>query len=158
MLQANRDHYSANREVKLSQNRMWKIQNAAMYSDQQKEYYRTNKPEILARHAANRAANLEKYRAIELASHKKNRQTWADASANRRARQKNAPVVERIYRKKVYERDGGKCYLCRCLVPFGDMHLEHVIPLCKGGEHSYANVRVSCKTCNQKKGSRILQA
>ena len=63
-------------------------------------------------------------------------------------------MVERIYRRKVYDRDGGVCYLCRQPVEFAAMHLEHVIPLSKGGEHSYANVRTSCSGCNLTKGPK----
>jgi 5-methylcytosine-specific restriction endonuclease McrA len=31
------------------------------------------------------------------------------------------------------------------------MHLDHIIPLCVDGEHSYANVAVSCQKCNLRK-------
>lgn len=33
--------------------------------------------------------------------------------------------------------------------------LEHVIPLSKGGTHTRANVRCSCRACNLNKGAKL---
>jgi 5-methylcytosine-specific restriction endonuclease McrA len=33
--------------------------------------------------------------------------------------------------------------------------LDHVIPLSKGGEHSYDNVQVTHPSCNRKKGAKV---
>ena len=151
----NRASYLRRRELKRAQNKRWKQRNAAGYRAQQRGYYRKNCESIRARHKQTRDANLDVYRARELASHHKNPQTWADASARRRARKKGAPVVERVYRRVVYQTSGGRCYLCGERIAFEEMHLEHLIPLSKGGEHSYANVRASCSFCNLSKGDRL---
>lgn len=50
----------------------------------------------------------------------------------------------------VYARDKGRCGICGITV-YGDFHIDHVIPLSKGGEHSYANVQVAHPKCNQEK-------
>lgn len=81
----------------------------------------------------------------------------ADQCQKRRA-QKKAAFVEHVERRIVYDRDGGRCYLCKNDVPFAAMHLDHVIPLAKGGEHSYANCRTACSDCNLRKGSKIVAA
>ena len=36
--------------------------------------------------------------------------------------------------------------------------LDHVVPLAKGGEHSYANVKTACADCNLRKGATLLEA
>lgn len=58
--------------------------------------------------------------------------------------------------EEIIKRDGDICYLC------GEKpkkrHFDHVIPLSKGGPHSMENIRVSCSTCNWKKGARLLAA
>ncbi len=35
-------------------------------------------------------------------------------------------------------------------------HLDHIIPLSKGGEHTASNVQPLCAECNLKKGAKIL--
>lgn len=65
---------------------------------------------------------------------------------------------------KLIKRDGPLCYICGKETDFNDLRwrswgpdypsIDHVIPLCKGGRHSWGNVRVCCGLCNVKKGGR----
>lgn len=73
----------------------------------------------------------------------------------RRARLRNT-FIEKVTLEGVLARYGSNCYLCReDVVPPASGHLEHVIPLCKGGEHSYVNIRLAHRLCNIKKASKI---
>lgn len=65
-------------------------------------------------------------------------------------------LVEEVDRLVVYKRDKGICGLCGLYVMFGDYHLDHVIPISKGGLHAYSNVQVAHKACNLKKSDRLL--
>lgn len=75
-----------------------------------------------------------------------------------------ASSVERVSPNKVFTRDGWSCYLCGCHTPSelrgsymqNAPELEHVVPLSRGGEHSYANVRCACRACNLIKGDKTL--
>lgn len=144
-------NYQQNRDKLSQRHKDWRTRNAERYSAQQKEYYNANKDRILERHRKTRQSNLAKYRRIESESHKKNPQTWRDSRANRRARLK-AAFVEPVKRRTVYNRDGGLCQICGDPVAFDDMHLEHRIPLARGGLHSYENTRTACARCNLAKG------
>ena len=65
--------------------------------------------------------------------------------------------VEIIDPRVVYERDGGICQICRKPVRFGGRKgpnspaIDHVIPLARGGDHSYANVQLAHARCNSRK-------
>lgn len=69
--------------------------------------------------------------------------------------------VETVDPIKVFMRDGWKCQLChRKLNPqdkgtYKDTapELDHIIPLAKGGEHSYRNTQCACRRCNAEKSS-----
>lgn len=65
---------------------------------------------------------------------------------------------EKVDRFKVYKKAWYQCYLCRCQVFVTPLQvdraatLDHVIPLSKGGDHTYSNTRCCCRGCNLKKG------
>ena len=46
------------------------------------------------------------------------------------------------------------CYYCNCELD-EKKHLDHYIPLSKGGTHSIDNVVWSCASCNLKKGAKV---
>lgn len=67
-------------------------------------------------------------------------------------------VVETIDSRKVFERDGYRCQLCgeatKGKWPAAtSATLDHIIPLSKGGEHSYRNTQCACFGCNNRKGA-----
>ncbi|HIK20740.1 MAG TPA: HNH endonuclease [Synechococcus sp. M44_DOE_062] len=59
--------------------------------------------------------------------------------------------VPPVNRREVLRRDHHTCQYC------GSTHnltLDHVVPLSKGGSHSWDNVVTACERCNQRKGNR----
>ena len=44
-----------------------------------------------------------------------------------------------------------RCAYCKCT---GDLEIEHVIPICKGGEHHLGNIVPACTRCNSSKRSK----
>lgn len=63
--------------------------------------------------------------------------------------------IDKVKRLKVYERDQWKCYLCgeqlnkdtQVPDPLAPT-LDHVVPISKGGSHTYDNLRCACFKCN----------
>ena len=77
---------------------------------------------------------------------------YRDYCENRRARIRDQ-YVDDIKRIAVFERDNGICHICGLVVDKDNWHLDHVIPIAVGGEHSYVNVAVSHPKCNLQKGA-----
>ena len=75
-----------------------------------------------------------------------------ETAARRRARVRGL-TVERIDFWKVWERDEGICGICREPADPQDWHLDHIVPIAKGGAHSYANVQISHPKCNWEKAA-----
>lgn len=73
-------------------------------------------------------------------------------------------IVEPVDPIVVFNRDGWKCQLCGVKTPKhlrGSRdnkapELDHIVPVSKGGEHSYRNTQCACKSCNRSKGSKPL--
>ncbi len=74
-----------------------------------------------------------------------------------------AQVVETVDPEKVFERDNWTCQLCfepvDKLIPRYESKgatLDHIIPLSKGGAHSYANTQLAHFGCNSSKSDQVL--
>lgn len=82
---------------------------------------------------------------------------------NRETKKRKA-FVESVDPLRVFKRDGYRCGLCgrkTIRSKRGTEHpkapeLDHIIPLSKGGEHSYRNTQCSCRSCNGGKGNRSI--
>lgn len=89
--------------------------------------------------------------------------------ARRRKKIQNAMVDKDITVMGLFKRDAGICYLCgeRCNTEdyvmrgknfiAGDWYpsIDHVVPLAKGGEHSWNNVRLAHRRCNSLKSDKF---
>lgn len=119
---------------------------------------RSNKwhKENAAKRNAYREKNRDRYRETW-------REWWKANPEKARARALRSKAVRRqnekragnqcFGRKEVFERDGGRCRYCAAELRAG-WHVDHIIPLSKGGLHTLENVVVSCAACNLSKGTK----
>ena len=130
-----------------------------------KIYYRQNKAKVKARLGAyrRRARANPSFKAKERACIKrwarrhpdKLREMRRAHRLSREARKRSA-FVEHVKPSVVYERDCGMCGICGLPVRRDEgWHIDHVIPLSKGGEHSYRNVQLAHAACNVAKGDTM---
>jgi len=57
-------------------------------------------------------------------------------------------------KRNVYLRDGFRCQFCGSIGRDGELNLDHVLPVSRGGRSSWDNVVTSCIPCNTRKGNR----
>lgn len=67
--------------------------------------------------------------------------------------QKQDTKVEQIDTAVVAERDGWRCAICAGTVTRATWSLDHMIPLSKGGPHTYENVVLAHRSCNSRRGA-----
>lgn len=134
--------------------RKWRAENRERYLASRRAWWAANREREIQRQRDKRAALDDARRAAVSESHRrwfeKNPGAGSEHRSIRRARER-AASVERVYRAKVWQRDGGICGLCGEAADPADWHLDHVVPIARGGEHSYANVQVAHPGCNRKK-------
>lgn len=132
------------RACRTESHRAWFEMNKDRTYAQQVEYRR--------KHAEARSANTRKWR-------RDNPEHAAELSFNsahlRRLREKNV-VKERIVRLVVLERDDGVCGICGVDVNPNKFAIDHVIPITRGGTHTYDNVQVAHPRCNTVKHDRLM--
>jgi 5-methylcytosine-specific restriction endonuclease McrA len=83
-----------------------------------------------------------------------NRDIFRVQSSRRRARKQEA-FVEEVLPLVVLERHDGVCGICGGDVDPFDFHVDHIMPLARGGEHSYANTQPAHPSCNIAKGAQV---
>ena len=130
----------------------------AQYYQQHKEeearrwqrYYLENKEKIKARvreynkrHLAERAAWESKRRALK-------RSTQPGLTDQQKAE------IKEIYRR-AKEDPNVRCYICGKKIPLGHRHVDHIVPLAKGGKHVPSNLAIACDECNQHKYNKSPQ-
>lgn len=58
-------------------------------------------------------------------------------------------------RREIAERDGCTCQNCGKYMPDGvGLHIDHIVPVSKGGKTVPSNLQVLCSKCNGRKGNR----
>lgn len=131
-------------------------------------YRERNRDEINAKRRAARAADPEAVRAKDRAAYLANPTARAAASrrwkksnperlalydARRRARHAGALLGPVNY--DVVRASRSDCYLCGQKL-FGDVHLDHIVPLARYGAHCTDNLRPTHAACNLRKSDRLL--
>lgn len=53
-----------------------------------------------------------------------------------------------------YKSQKGRCYYCKCKVG-KTYHVDHVVPLSRGGSNGPENIVIACPTCNQQKSAKM---
>jgi 5-methylcytosine-specific restriction endonuclease McrA len=82
--------------------------------------------------------------------------------SKRRAVERGCKEARSIDPLKVFDRDGWRCQICLKQTPRklrGTFHprapeLDHVVPISKGGTHTWENLQCSCRDCNGRKGNK----
>ncbi|MGW4076047.1 HNH endonuclease [Streptomyces asiaticus] len=106
-------------------------------------HYAENRDALIAAAAAWSTANRDKRRLIA-----------AQYKAKRRGWEGDGPGVALKDWLQVLGRHAGRCAYCggeTC-----DTHMDHVVPLSRGGAHSIGNVLPACPACNLSKGPKLL--
>ena len=116
--------------------------------------------EITNRHKKKYA---ERYREYALKWAKENPERVRATGERRRAR-KESVWIEDVDRTVVFERDAGTCQICGIVVDSslkwpdpGFASLDHIKPISKGGEHSYANIQLAHLFCNISKKDKYCE-
>jgi len=77
------------------------------------------------------------------------------AAMNLRARQHHAAgQMTAVLLRSLILDSGGKCAWCDAGLVKQEFEIDHVLALVQGGANTYANLAVTCVTCNRRKGDK----
>lgn len=165
-----RAYYLAHKEEVGEYNRAYCAAHKEEMSEHNRAYHAAHKEELNERSRAYHAANKEKI--AELArswreAHKEERaeymRAWHEANpfksrANRQRRRARKREAEGMHTaadiEAQYKRQRGKCYWCG--VKVGETyHMDHIVPLSRGGSDLPENLVVACPICNMEKHNKL---
>jgi 5-methylcytosine-specific restriction endonuclease McrA len=128
--------YRQNNENLKSKKEKYRVANKKVIAEKLHQYYLNNKEKI--------RQNVLKY--------KKDNPKKYQMYANKRLAAKKSSIVEDFSIDDVIFKYGSNCYYCL----IGNFeHIDHYIPLSKGGCHTLSNVRPSCADCNLRKHDKM---
>ncbi|EMT38135.1 HNH endonuclease [Thermoanaerobacter thermohydrosulfuricus WC1] len=164
--------YYANREKVLERNRQWRESNKERKKERDKKYYLVNKDRIRELQRKYREENkdkvrvyLERWKVENSEQYKEAYKTWRKEhkelvrayQRNYKARKKQASGThtgEDI--KKLYAEQDGKCFYCGKELE-GEFHVDHKVPLSRGGSNSPDNLVLACPSCNLQKNDKTIE-
>jgi len=140
------------------------------HADKRHAYRMAHKEEIDAYNAAYHIEHLDSLRAYGKEYEKAHKESRAEYTKEhlvehaarqnlRRAVLAGATVGNLAEIKEIYriskEEPRVRCYLCGELIPIGHRHVDHIVPLSKGGKHRPSNLAVACDVCNLSKHTKM---
>jgi 5-methylcytosine-specific restriction endonuclease McrA len=108
-----------------------------------------------------RARNPERFAELQRESYRRNYEKnyprYLTNARNRRARKKLADGSHTSKEVRQMVRDqGGVCAYCESSLS-GSYHVDHMIPLSRGGRNDWTNLAIACRNCNLSKGSMTVE-
>lgn len=143
--------YHAARHKKLSEDPEYRRRQA-----EKSAAYRAENPDASKRqNARRRAENPDLARQQSREWFAKNPEKRAIYEQNRRAKKRaSGGKLSPDLKHRLFSAQKGFCACCRVSFAIEDLHLDHVMPLAKGGSHADENMQLLCQPCNQSKHAK----
>lgn len=120
------------------------------------KWYEENHEYALERDRKKRQENPEKDREHSRIFRKANRPLYNMHNRVYKAKKRAGGTHTKQELQDLYELQDGRC--CYCGVPIfwhikGDVHVDHMTPVSRGGSNTVDNLALACETCNKQKWS-----
>jgi 5-methylcytosine-specific restriction endonuclease McrA len=121
-----------------------------------KRFREKNKDIIKRQHKEWRSKNKEKLNRNQRDFTKKNPEYIKAIKHKRRIQESTLTenTIKLVYEDNIKRFGTLTCYLCLKPIELRKDHLEHKVPLSKGGTNDYNNLAVACQHCNCSKGNK----
>jgi len=162
-----------NREYARAAYKKYKAEHYEEMLEYWKQYARDNSVRVKKNQSAYRKKNRDRLseqarqyqldHAKEIRAYRKSPEFLLDARIRAAARRRKIrgtvnpedwPAIRRIYAIAATA-PRVRCFYCHALVPRKLRHVDHVIPISKGGKHTPDNLVIACQFCNGRKHDKL---
>lgn len=154
---SNRGEYLARRDEIKASVAAWRRANREAANGYGRAYYRRNRKKVLAKAVAGVEGRRPYMRAYGQRWRAENRERTRNYKHARRMREYGNPDSIGVPLRewlRLANRYGGRCAYCDAKPDV--LHMDHVVPLARGGRHAIGNVLPACPPCNQTKAARFV--
>ena len=129
----------------------WEAANPEKITNYSKEYYDHNRDSLLPKSRAWHAKNKDRHRALNKRWHAANPEARRIHQSKRRARRKAcAGNFTPAQIRELFAKQREKCVFCLISIK-QSYHIDHIMPLSRGGSNGIGNIQLLCPICNQRK-------
>ena len=156
-------YYQANADKRKAYGAAYRKANLNKIKTRSVEYYQSNAEKFKAYSAAYYQFNADTCKASRVTFRKANPEKSRASNQLRSARERGAIVIAdkkaiTAWMKSIRLKPTVTCYWCLSSFKSSRIHIDHINSLSKGGEHSLANLCVSCPKCNLTKQAKTLKS
>jgi len=141
-------HYIDNRDEILARHARYYADHREKAQAHNKAYYTAHKSEISVQKSGYRRAHLPECAAQDAVRKALIAGTMIGITAAQKVQ------IDKIYRR-AKEDPKARCYLCDKLIPLGERHVDHIVPVSKGGPTRPSNLAIACSACNLSKSNKM---
>jgi 5-methylcytosine-specific restriction endonuclease McrA len=143
--------YEANKETVSAKAKIYRIENRDKKAAIDKKWSAANRDKTRASSRRWRERNPEKAKLVRQNNEAKHpfRGRLKQQKRRQRIRENGLFLVTQEDAKKLLS---GVCFYCGA----PSKHIDHVVPVARGGSHSIGNLVGACQKCNQSKGSKFI--
>lgn len=139
----------------------YREKNAAKISEKRSSNNKKKTAENRKNGVKRKISNPEKNRKTTREWVKKNPDRVLASQLSRRAREKTNSTEWEIkkanaFAMQIRSAESFLCRYCGKTFPTTSLHIDHVVPVSRGGSHTADNLAASCKSCNLSKGARMV--
>ncbi len=153
-----------NRERKDAVGKLWSASNPEKRKEIARRWQLKHPEQVKEYNNSWARRNRHKTREYERARLRSNPERYRERNRRRRARKRSAIGIwdnDAFIERQLFLYQEGKCFYCGIkklnLLVRKTFHLEHCIPLFRGGLHCATNVVLACPTCNLRKGTKTVE-
>lgn len=156
-LECRRIAYHANPDPVLNRIKQKRLENLEEERAKDRAYYAANATRLATERYQRYNSNKQYQRELANKRYRRNPEKYKYNSAKRRAAkfQTDTPLTPQEIRDQ-RKSQKGFCWWCGKKIR-GVSHVDHVIPLAKGGKHEAANIVITCAHCNLSKNAKTPQ-
>lgn len=149
---------AANPEKSKKRNRKYRQANLEKIKKYKQDYYAANFEKIKEKNREYRQVNIEKIKKYKQEWGATNSEKISAAQHRRRSYKRGnggAYIVKDI--EVIFNQQGGRCNACgKKLIRYNkkQYHIDHIIPLARGGSNNPENIQLLCPSCNLSKSNK----
>lgn len=150
-----RNYVATHREHHRAYNREFYREYPEVVKDRSRRYAQRHPERVAERHKRYHLAHPTKRKEMWKRWAVQNHDRVMAKNRRRRARERNAPGSHTAAEIAVLRRTQPNCWWCGKPIRDGKYHIEHRVPLSRGGSDDISNLVISCPDCNQSKYNKL---